>query len=127
MNNNDLNNVLKTDTDGLISYEYLVNNLESLDEPSLQQIADNIARLDQQAQYMASAARYLNAVGHEAYAGIVRNLVALTIDRDREHRYIGDLIRALYGDDYREHADRLAADDNNFRRMYKRLYPESII
>ena len=54
-------------------------------------------------------------------------MVALIIDRDREHRYIGDLIQSLYGPDYQQHAAELSATDNNFRRMYKRLYPTSAI
>jgi hypothetical protein len=76
---------------------------------------------------MASAARYLNAIDAERYAEPVRTLVAATIDRDREHRYIGDLMQSLYGEDYAEHAAELSATDNNFRRMYKRLYPEGLI
>jgi len=34
---------------------------------------------------------------------------------------------AIYGEDYAERADSLCAADNNFRRIYKRLHPTSVI
>jgi hypothetical protein len=36
-------------------------------------------------------------------------------------------MQSLYGEDYAERAAELSAVDNNFRRMYKRLYPEGVI
>ncbi len=33
----------------------------------------------------------------------------------------------MYGPDYADRADELSAADNNFRRIYKRLYPNSVI
>ena len=74
---------------------------------------------------MASAARFLHAIDAEHYAEAVRRLVALTIDRDRERRYLGDLMTSIYGEDYAERTPQLIATDNNFRRMYKRLFPDS--
>ena len=34
---------------------------------------------------------------------------------------------AIYGEDYADHATELCAADNNFRRIYKRLHPTSVI
>lgn len=123
----DFSEKLSGDTDGLKTYEYLANNLDSLTEEELAWLVDNMARVDLSGQFLASGARYLNALDAERYADSVRRMVALTIDRDREHRYIGDLIESIYGADYAQHAVELARDDNNFRRMYKRLYPDGAL
>jgi hypothetical protein len=117
---------LSTDPDGLLTYEYIANNIGKCDDV-LDKLVDNLRKVDLTGQFMASAARFLNAIDGERYAEPVRTLVAATIDRDREHRYIGDLMQSLYGEDYASRAAELSAVDNNFRRMYKRLYPEGII
>lgn len=118
---------LQNNPDGLKAYEYLVNNLDTLTPDVLDQIVDIIITADPTGQYLTSSSRFLNAIDSQAYAPQVKRMVALVIDRDREHRYIPDLIEALYGPDYKENASRLATDDNNFRRMYKRLYPEGAL
>jgi len=125
MNDND-KNTLTADNEGLANYEYLVNHLGQCDE-DMDFIIENLRRIDINGQYLASAARYLNAIDPVAYADAVRRMVALAIDRDREHRYIADLLLSIYGDDYMSRAAELSAADNNFRRMYKRLYPTSAI
>lgn len=119
--------LLRDDTDGLVTYEFLANNLYNLTTEELDTVVQNLADVDLSAQYLASSARYLNALDAEQYAPQIKYLAALTIDRDREHRYIGDLIEALYGPDYAANAAALAENDNNFRRMYKRLYPEGAL
>lgn len=113
---------LKGDPDGLLTYEYLANNIETCDE-DLDALAENLARVDLNGQFTASAAKYLNAINKEKYAQQISGLVAATIDKDREHRYLSDLLSSLYGKDCMEHARELSASDNNFRRIYKRLYP----
>ncbi len=118
---------LENDTDGLKTYEFLANHLYELNDEQLSELVDNMARVDLSAQFLASGARYMNALDSERYAPHINRMVALTIDRDREHRYIGDLIEALYGPDYAERAEALAAGDNNFRRMYKRLFPNGAL
>lgn len=118
---------LQNNPDGLKAYEYLVNNLDTLTPDVLDQIVDIIITADPTGQYLTSSSRFLNAIDSQAYAPQVKRMVALVIDRDREHRYIPDLIEALYGPDYKENASQLATDDNNFRRMYKRLYPEGAL
>ncbi len=117
---------LSTDPDGLQTYEYIANNIGKCDD-DLDRLVDNLRKVDLTGQFMASAARYLNAIDDVRYGDAVRNLVAATIDRDREHRYIGDLMQSLYGENYAERAAELSATDNNFRRMYKRLFPEGLI
>jgi hypothetical protein len=125
MNDEELK-TLSNDPDGLLTYEYIANHIGKCDD-DLDRLVDNLRKVDLTGQFMASAARYLNAIDAERYAEPVRTLVAATIDRDRGHRYIGDLMQSLYGEDYAEHAAELSATDNNFRRMYKRLYPEGLI
>ena len=49
--------------------------------------------------------------------------MAATIDKDREHRYLADILTGIYGPDYASHAAALSASDDNFRRIYKRLFP----
>lgn len=118
---------LENDTDGLKTYEFMANHLYELNDEQLSELVDNMARVDLSAQFLASGARYMNALDANRYASHINRMVALTIDRDREHRYIGDLIVALYGPDYADRAAELAAGDNNFRRMYKRLFPEGAL
>lgn len=123
MNEDDIK-ALASDHDGLANYEYLANNIGRCDE-DIPAIIDNMQRVDLTGQYMASAARFLHAIDAEHYADAVHRLVALTIDRDRERRYLGDLLTCIYGEDYADRAQQLIATDNNFRRIYKRLFPES--
>lgn len=118
---------LEQDPDGLATYEYMANNLLTLNPEDTQWLADNISRADHTGQYLASAARYLHAMDPQTYANPIRNLVAYTIDRDREHRYLPALMDTIYGPDIHPRAAALSATDNNFRRLYKRLYPTSII
>ncbi len=118
---------LSSDIDGLATYEFIANNIENLTEEEIEALASNMIKVDMSGQFTASAARYLNAINSEMYASVVRRLVAATIDRDREHRYIVDLLPAIWGADYAERADELKASDNNFRRIYKRLFPTSTI
>lgn len=119
------NKVLTDDKDGLATYEFLANNLDELTADDINTLIDNMSRVDLTGQFLASGARYLNALDPERYTEAVRRMVALTIDRDRERNFIPDLLTALYGADYAEHVEELSADDNNFRRMYKRVYPNS--
>lgn len=122
MNNEDSKR-LKTDPDGLLTYEYLANNIETCVGDELNAVIDNLKRVDTTGQFTASAARYLNAIDAEAYAAAVAALVETTIDKDREHRYLADLAASVYGADFADRAAELSAADNNFRRLYKRIYP----
>lgn len=116
---------LEKDTDGLMTYEYIANNIWAIDG-DLDWLTDNLIRVDGNGQFLVSAARYLNAVDKEHFAGAIDKMVSAAIDRDRERAYIGHLLQSLYGDDYLERAEELRLSDNNFRRIYKRLYPKGI-
>lgn len=113
---------LKEDVDGLLTYEYMANNIESCAE-DMDFLVDNLTLVDHNGQFTASAARYLQAIDSEAYAAAIATLVAATIDKDREHRYLQSLMTGIYGDDCLDRAAELSASDNNFRRIYKRLFP----
>ena len=118
---------LKTDTDGLLSYEYIANHIDDLDSKDLEELVDIMIGVDLTGQFLASAARYLHAIDAKSYADAIDRLVAATIDKDREHRYLPDILNGLYGSDYHEKAAELSVSDNNFRRIYKRLFPNSLI
>lgn len=118
---------LSSDPDGLTTYEFIANNIETLDASDIEALASNMIKVDAAGQFTASAARYLNAIDAEANRDAVRRLVAATIDKDREHRYIADLLPSIWGKDYQLRVEELKASDNNFRRIYKRLFPTSSI
>ena len=113
---------IKHDPDGLLTYEYIANHIDNCDN-DLDVLIDNIINVDKSGQFTASAARYLYAIDPEKYAVAVGDLIAATIDKDREHRYLPDILQAIYGSNYHEQASELSAKDDNFRRTYKRLYP----
>lgn len=116
---------LAKDPDGLLTYEYIANNIDSC-YPDIDLLVNNMIKVDTTGQFLVSAARYLNAIDSEKFAGAIEQLVCAAIDKDRERRYIGDLLESLYGQDYRERADELSRTDNNFRRIYKRLFSSGI-
>ena len=122
--NEELNKLLSADTDGLLTYEYMANHIDGIDEV-LDTLIDRMIAVDMNGQFLVSAARYLSAIDAAKYAEGISRLIAASIDKDREHKYIGDLL-PLGGDDYQNRVDELNASDNNFRRIYKRLYPTSI-
>ena len=113
---------LRADSDGLLSYEYLANHIADIGD-DLASVTDNIIRVDKTGQFTASAARYLHAIDSVAYSESVKRLVAATIDKDREHRYLADILQGIYGSDYASRTAELSATDDNFRRIYKRLFP----
>ncbi|MDE6377626.1 MAG: hypothetical protein K2K72_02665 [Duncaniella sp.] len=120
----DLKKQLAADPDGLLTYEYIANNIGLCDE-IMDELVDNMILVDSTGQFVVSAARYLHAIDHDLYASAIDRLVATAIEKDREHRYLPTLIESLYGADYAERAEQLSATDNNFRRIYKRLYPSA--
>ncbi len=113
---------LHNDPDGLLTYEYIANHIESIDA-DIEALIANLVRVDISGQFTASAARYLHAIDATRYADAVSKLIAATITKDREHRYLQDILTGVYGADYAEHAAELQAKDDNFRRIYKRLFP----
>lgn len=124
MTQQDIDRLARTDTDGLLTYEFIANNVDACDD-MLPQLIQVLCAADRSGQFTASAARFLNAVAPTRFASAVAALAEATIDRDREHRYLADLMLSLYGPDCAERAAELSAEDRNFRRMYKRVYPDS--
>lgn len=117
---------LQADADGLKSYEYIANNIETIAD-DIDDVIENMSRVDKSGQFLASAARYLHAIDRDKFSAQIQNLVSMVIERDREHRYLADLLQGIYGSDYQSHISELIASDNNFRRIYKRLYPSNAI
>ena len=122
----ELKKKLSKDPNGLMTYEYLANNIDRID-PILPELVDNIIAVDRTGQFIISTARYLHAISQKKYSEQIDTLIKAAISKDREHRYLGDLIAGIWGDDYRDHAEDLCKSDDNFRRIYKRLYPTSVI
>lgn len=116
---------LKKDEDGLLTYEYIANNIGKCDS-IMPELVTNIINVDRNGQFAVSTARYLNAINKEKYAACIDMLVKASIEKDREHKYIPDLLSSLWGADYDEHVAELNVKDDNFRRIYKRVYPKGI-
>lgn len=115
---------LEKDPDGLLTYEYIANNIGSCME-DMDWLVANMIAVDLSGQFVASAARYLYAIDADGYKEFISQLIAAVIEKDREHRYLPDLIQGIWGDDYAQRVEELSKDDN-FRRIYKRLYPSGM-
>ena len=108
--------------DGLAIYEYMANNIDNLSDADVKELIDLMTRVDRNGQFAVSTARYLHAVEDNKYAEYVDILVKAAIEKDRERKYIIDLLAAFWGSDYMDHVAGLNASDDNFRRIYKRIY-----
>jgi len=118
----EIKKMLAKDTDGLLTYEYMANHINDIDG-MIDGLVDNMINVDSTGQFVVSASRYLFLIDGEKYREAINRLIASAIEKDREHRYIGDLLPAIWGSDYAEHVDELNAKDDNFRRIYKRMFP----
>ena len=123
--NDDDKRQLASDADGLRTYEYIANHIDDADL-DIDFLANNMIAVDTTGQFVVSAARYLHAIDPQRFGEVISRLIASAIDKDREHRYIGDLLQSIWGDDYAEHVDELNATDDNFRRIHKRLFPKGM-
>ena len=90
------------------------------------ELIENLRRCDSSGQFLASSARFLAAVDRERFDCVLGTLIEGAIEKDRERRYIGSLLEAIWGADYQKHVDELRAADDNFRRIYKRIYPAGV-
>ena len=122
---NNIKKILDTDTNGLLIYEYIANNMGSIDK-EMGALVDNMILKDRTGQFVVSTARYLNAIDPDKYAASIDLLVKAAIAKDRDRVDLAYLASSLWGADYKEHAAELSATDDNFRRIYKRLYPVGI-
>jgi hypothetical protein len=123
--NEDLKKRLSKDPDGLLTYEYIANNINEIDSV-LPELVENMIAVDGNGQFCVSAARYLHAIDAAKYADSIKYLIASAIDKDRERAYIGMLLADIWGADYADRAEELSSADDNFRRIYKRLYPSGM-
>lgn len=112
---------LGKDTDGLLTYEYIANHIGD-DDLNISFLVENMNKADQSGQFTVSAARYLAAIDPVTFHDAISMLAASAIEKDREHRYIADLLPSLWGDDYEARAMELSKTDDNFRRIYKRIH-----
>lgn len=124
--NNDLKKILSSDTDGLLTYEYIANHMGACDN-DMPALADNIIRVDLSGQITVSAALYLHATGPDKYKEIIDKLIAASLQKDRERKYIGDLLSGIWGEDYKSRVEELKQQSDNFRRIYKRVYANDVI
>lgn len=113
---------LETDPDGMATYEYIVNNVDSC-LPDMDVLVDNLKRVDLTGQFLASSARYLAAIDRDKFNDWLPMLIEGAIEKDRERKYITSLLEAIWGNDYMERADELRTADDIFRRLYKRVFP----
>ena len=110
------------DAEGMSIYEYIVDNVETC-EPEMGELICKLRLADNSGQFLASTARYLSAVDREKFDRWLTPLIEGAIEKDRDRRYIGSLLEGIWGEDYKERVDELKANDDNFRRIYKRIYP----
>lgn len=120
--NDNITKLLGKDPDGLLTYEYIANHINSIDN-EIDNLVDIMTKVDHSGQFLVSAARYLSAIDSDKYATAINRLIANAIEKDREHRYIGDLLQSIWGADYQSRIEQLNATDDNFRRIYKRMFP----
>lgn len=127
MNMKELDKILSSsDADGLALYDFLVNNTDLADEEILALIG-KLTEADTTGQFVASAARYLQAIDPERFRPEIDKLINAAIDKDRERAYIPALLATVWGPDYMERSQELRETDDNFRRIFKRVYPEGAI
>ena len=119
-------NKLRQDENGLLTYEYIANNMNNGVEDVMDELIDNMIDVDKTGQFVVSTARYLNAIDKEKFATHIDRLIKAAIVADRERAYLPDLAASIWGNDYKEKAAQLSATDDNFRRIFKRLYPIGI-
>ena len=118
----ELESKLAKDTTGLLTYEYIANHINSIDD-MMPDLVENMIRVDKTGQFVVSTARYLHAIDPNKFSQSIDTLIKAAIEKDRNRAYLADLVASIWGKDYQERAAELNATDDNFRRIYKRLYP----
>lgn len=104
------------------AYDIIVNALEAVMPSTLDCLVSIIINDDHRGQTSVSTAKYLFATDPEKYKAMIDTLIKHAIEVDRERKYIGGLLPAIWGEDYATKVQELNATDNNFRRIYKRVY-----
>ncbi|MCM1370078.1 MAG: hypothetical protein NC204_06860 [Candidatus Amulumruptor caecigallinarius] len=109
---------------GMEVYEYIVDHCDTCSN-EMAELISRLREVDTSGQFLASTARYLAAVDRATFEPWLAPLIEGAIDKDRDRKYIGSLLQAIWGDDYEQNVEHLNASDNNFRRIYKRMHPEN--
>lgn len=109
------------EAEGMAIYEYIVNHSENC-ESEMPELIAKLKKADKSGQFLASTARYLAAVDREKYEPRLAPLIEGAIEKDHDRKYIGSLLEAIWGPDYHDRVDELRAKDDNFRRIYRRIY-----
>lgn len=117
---------LAHDATGMETYEYIVNHTDTC-EHELPALIENLKKSDSSGQFLASTARFLHAVDPQRFDCFLEVLIESAIQKDKERKYIGSLLESLWGHDYQERAGELQRENDSFRRIFKRLYPEKSI
>ena len=120
MNEKEMN--VSDESKGMAIYDYIVNNVDHC-MGELDSLICDMRAVDTSGQFLASTARFLSAIDKEKFSEYLPSLIESAIEKDRERRYIGELLEAIWGSDYRNHIDELRANDDVFRRLYKRVFP----
>lgn len=107
--------------DGMKIYEMIVDSTGG-DDVTMGDLVIKLCYADPTGQFLCSTARYLAAIDRDRYSRWINTLVERAINKDRDRKYIGSLLEALWGSDYAEHVEEYSAADDNFRRIYKRIY-----
>lgn len=115
--------IMNPEDEGMQIYEYIVDNAES-DNLQMGDMVMKLRHADTTGQFLCSTARYLAAVDRERFDQWIAPLVEGAIEKDRDRRYIGSLLEALWGIDYADRVEELKNCDDNFRRIYKRIYSD---
>lgn len=118
------NSMIISEDEGMKIYEYIVDHAEN-EDLLMGDMVMKLRNADRTGQFLCSTARYLAAVDRERFDQWIAPLVEGAIEKDRDRRYIGSLLEALWGSDYKDRAEELKSIDDNFRRIYKRLYESS--
>lgn len=113
---------LGNDKDGLATYDYMVNNMPGCIN-DMDFLTENLIAKDATGRFLASSVKFLKSLDPEVFDPWIFRLIEGTIQKDRERRFMGGLLEAVWGQDYQDRVDELNEKDNNFRRIYKRIYP----
>lgn len=114
----------KLEEKGMKVYQYIVDNYDKCEE-EMPSLINSLIDVDITGQFLSSSARFLAAVDRNKYEKWLTPLIEAAIDKDREHKYIGSLLVSIWGENYMDNIDQLKENDDNFRRIYKRLYPSA--
>ena len=98
----ELESKLAKDTNGLLTYEYIANHINSIDD-MMPDLVENMIRVDKTGQFVVSTARYLHAIDPNKFSQSIDTLIKAAIEKDRNRAY---LVEGLSGAGSRTECDR---------------------